>query len=620
MAVAPNGRFLSAYRRDGILTVLSTSFTTKVLDFDTKSMSVPLQIEWCGDDAVTLLWKNTGIVMVGPYGDCLVIPYEDEIHIVSEQDCCRVISSYSCDMIQRVPQATEAIKKIGSTDPAALLYDAMEAFEEGDPKSDENIRSIAATNQLEAAVEACISAAASEFDVSRQQSFLRAASYGKSFCPNMDPTSFVETARKLRVMNNVRHLDVGVPLTIQQFNKLTSEVLVSRLTFQNHHLLALQICDLLKLKTEGVLLHWACEKIKKLALTSSSDEEITLAISRRLSGKGKISYLEIANTAFLMGRRRLATMILDMEQNAADQIPLLLSMKEDELALQKAINSSDSDLIYLTLFNLEKSRDLESFFKYVHIHANAVNLLKIYYKTKVVPSEKGLLYNLLAFSKNYFETGVMCWKQAYMQSNLQRRLQSMKEASSNFDKSRDLGLYKAVMDEQVELLDIQRALETRAQSEFVGLTTVQTVKKLFRLAIEFSSEAARWDQESSKIIKKFKISDKIVWHFRVDILAEMGEWATMKRYATEKKPLIGFKPFAVACIKYNQPIAEIEFYIDRIDSKEEKFDLYIDLEMWDKAVDASYRLKDPIRLQEVGRLCKDAQLQKHILDLINKLS
>ena len=212
----------------------------------------------------------------------------------------------------------------------------------------------------------------------------------------------------------------------------------------------------------------------------------------------------------------------------------------------------------------------------------------------------------------------MCWKQAYMQSNLQRRLQSMKEASSNFDKSRDLGLYKAVMDEQVELLDIQRALETRAQSEFVGLTTVQTVKKLFRLAIEFSSEAARWDQESSKIIKKFKISDKIVWHFRVDILAEMGEWATMKRYATEKKPLIGFKPFAVACIKYNQPIAEIEFYIDRIDSKEEKFDLYIDLEMWDKAVDVSYRLKDPIRLQEVGRLCKDAQLQKHILDLINK--
>ena len=609
MAVAPNGRFLAAYRRDGILTVLSTSFTTKVLDFDTKSMSVPLQIEWCGDDAIALLWKNNGIVMVGPYGDCLVLPYEDEIHIVSEQDCCRVISSHSCDMIQRVPQSTEAIKKIGSTDPAALLYDAMEAFEDGDPKSDENIRSIAATNQLETAVEACIAAAAAEFDVSRQQSFLRAASYGKSFCPNMDPSSFVNTARKIRVMNNVRHIDIGIPLTIQQFNKLTAEVLVSRLTFLNHHLLALQICDLLNLNTEGVLLHWACEKIKKLATTSTPDEEITLAITRRLSGRGRISYLEIANTAFMMGRRRLATMILDMEQNAAEQIPLLLSMKEDELALQKAVNSADSDLIYLTLFNLEKSRDRESFFKHVHIHMDAVSLLKIYYKTKVIPSEKGLLYHLLTFSKNHFEIGVMCWRQAYMQSNFQQRLQMMREASSHFDKSRDLSLYKTTMDEQVDLLEIQKMLETRAQSEFIGLTTVQTVKKLFRLAVEFSSEAARWDQEALKIIKKFKISDKIVWHFRVDVLAEMGEWATMKRYATEKKPLIGFKPFAVACMKYNQPMTEIEFYIDRIDSKEEKFDLYIDLEIWGKAVDIAYKLKDPFRLQEVGRLCKDSTLQ-----------
>ena len=118
-----------------------------------------------------------------------------------------------------------------------------------------------------------------------------------------------------------------------------------------------------------------------------------------------------------------------------------------------------------------------------------------------------------------------------------------------------------------------------------------------------------------KIIKRFKISDKIVWQFRVDVLAEMGEWATMKRYATEKKPLIGFKPFAVACIKHNQPIAEIEYYIDRIDSKEEKFDLYIDLEIWGKAVDAAYKLKDPIRLQEVGRLCKDATLQVFVQTL-----
>ena len=30
MAVAPNGRFLACYRRDGVLTVMSATFTTKV--------------------------------------------------------------------------------------------------------------------------------------------------------------------------------------------------------------------------------------------------------------------------------------------------------------------------------------------------------------------------------------------------------------------------------------------------------------------------------------------------------------------------------------------------------------------------------------------------------------
>lgn len=620
MAVAPNGRFLACYRRDGILSVLSSTFTTKVLDFDTKSSTSPVQIQWCGEDAVTLLWRNVGVVMVGPYGDCIVFPYEEPIHIVSEQDCCRIISSNSCDMIQRVPAATEAIKKIGSTDPAALLYDAMEAFEEGDPKSDENIRSIAATNQLVPAVEACIAAAAAEFDVTRQQLFLRAASYGKSFCSTMDPSLFVQTARKLRVMNNVRHPDVGIPVTIQQFNKLTSEVLVSRLTVQNHHLLALRICDLLKLKNERVLVHWACEKVKQLASTPASDEEITLAISRRLSGRGRISYLEIANSAFLMGRRRLATMVLDMEQNASDQIPLLLSMKEDELALQKAINSNDTDLIYLTLVHLEKSRDLESFFRYVHMHGEAVNLLKIYYKSKVMPSDRSLLHSLMMFEKNYMEAGIACWIQAYMQSNLNRRIQIMKEASSIFQQSRDLAVFKGVIDEQVDILETQRALEVRAGNvAFVGLTAVQTVKRLFRLAVEFTAESARWDQEAAKVIKKFKISEKIVCHIRVDVLADMGQWTTLHRYANDKKPPIGYKAFALACIKHGQPKAETERYVDKIDSKEERFDLYIDLELWGKAADVAFKLKDPLRLQEVARLSRDKAIERHIQELMDKL-
>ena len=42
--------------------------------------------------------------------------------------------------------------------------------------------------------------------------------------------------------------------------------------------------------------------------------------------------------------------------NVHTQIPLLLSMQEEELALQKAVNSEDTDLIYLTLIHIDRSR------------------------------------------------------------------------------------------------------------------------------------------------------------------------------------------------------------------------------------------------------------------------
>lgn len=409
MVVQPNGRYLACYRRDGVLTVMSSTFTTKVLDFDTKSISRPLDIAWCGEDAVVLLWRNTGVVMVGPFGDWLNFPYSEGVHLVAESDCVRIITPTTCDMIQRVPPHTEAIRRIGSTDPAALMFDAMEAFEEGDPKSDENIRSIAASSReaLNDAVSACIAAAASEFDVGKQQSYLKAAAYGKAFSSDIDPREFCDTALKLRVLNEVRRPAVGIPLTIQQYNRLTPEVLISRLTCRDMHLLALRVCALLQLKPERVLVHWASEKVKRLAPTPASDEEIADTIRRRLQSYPRVSFLEVAAAAYQMGRRRLATIVLDMETHAADQVPLLLSMQEDELALQKSINSEDTDLIYLVLIHLERSRpDIENFYRLVHAHPEASNLLKMYYKCKVQAGDRTLLHKLLMHNKQYLEAGI----------------------------------------------------------------------------------------------------------------------------------------------------------------------------------------------------------------------
>lgn len=52
MSFAPNGRFLACFTEFSMLTVISTTFETKVLDFDTSegSSQPPLEMKWCGED------------------------------------------------------------------------------------------------------------------------------------------------------------------------------------------------------------------------------------------------------------------------------------------------------------------------------------------------------------------------------------------------------------------------------------------------------------------------------------------------------------------------------------------------------------------------------------------
>ena len=189
-------------------------------------------------------------------------------------------------------------------------------------------------DNLGEAIITCITAAAGEFDIEKQQGLLKAAAYGKAFCADLDPFEFVDTARKIRVLNEVRGSDIGLPLTYNQFSRLTPEVLVGRLCIRKFHFLALKICELLGLNDDRVVIHWAQCKIAQLGKTTATDDDIALLIQRKLKPyMNKISFLDIAASAYRLGRRRLAILILDFETHTADQVPLLLSMGDEELGM-----------------------------------------------------------------------------------------------------------------------------------------------------------------------------------------------------------------------------------------------------------------------------------------------
>ena len=67
--------------------------------------------------------------MVGPYGDPVRYLYDESIILIAECDGVRILSNTSMEFLQRVPDSTVSIFKIGSTLPAALLYDALDHFD-----------------------------------------------------------------------------------------------------------------------------------------------------------------------------------------------------------------------------------------------------------------------------------------------------------------------------------------------------------------------------------------------------------------------------------------------------------------------------------------------------------
>jgi hypothetical protein len=82
---------------------------------------------------VLLYWEEM-LLMVGPYGDFVKYPYDEPVVLIPECDGVRVLSNMYMEFLQRVPDSTVSIFKIGSTSPAAMLYDALDHFDKRSAK------------------------------------------------------------------------------------------------------------------------------------------------------------------------------------------------------------------------------------------------------------------------------------------------------------------------------------------------------------------------------------------------------------------------------------------------------------------------------------------------------
>ncbi|KAH7138780.1 Vps16, N-terminal region-domain-containing protein [Dendryphion nanum] len=528
ISVSPRAEFLAFYTDDGKVWVVSGDWSEKLSEYNSRAKTVPRDMQWCGSNAVALAWEDE-LHLIGPNSAAMTFYYESWIHLLPDVDGLRLLTNDVCEYIQKVPDETVEVFRVASDAPAARLLEASSLLDQKSPKADDMIQLIRPS--LAEAVDTCVKAAGHEYNIHWQKSLMRAASYGKSVLDLYNSDDFVDMCETLRVLNAARFYEIGLPLSYDQFKRLTPEKLIERLTNRHEYLVALRICEYLRMPTDRIHVHWAQQKVRH---SIQDEENICNLIVKKLHGKPGVSFEQIARAAYDEGRVRLATELLNYEPRAGKQVPLLLGMREDTIALDKAIESGDTDLIVHVLLHLRKKLPLASFFRVINTRPVASALVE----SSAWDSDRDLLKDLYYQDDRRLDGSNLLLSEALAQTDLPSSLDKLKSASKYLQDSKDYTFVRLQLDEAQKLLRLQEQFEKDlnpgSTGSYVGLSANATIFALIR---------AGHNKRAQKVQSEFKISEKAYAWLRLRAVVSSRHWIELEEWSKQKKSPIGWEPF-----------------------------------------------------------------------------
>ncbi|CAG2168046.1 unnamed protein product [Oppiella nova] len=589
MSVSYDSSHISLLTDAGLLWIGRTDndLRNNYCEFDTKAKAKPQQLLWCGNSAVVGLWKNI-LLVVGPDKDWLNYVVDQPVHMVQEIDGIRIIGNEMHEFLQKVAPVVVEIFGIGSIAPGALLLEANKEFLRHSHRADEYMRMISERNEIEMSVQQCIEAAGHEFGISTQKMLLRAASFGKCFYPRMQSKPFVEMCQTLRILNAIRHHSIGIPLSYNQLEVLTMEVLIDRLILRRKFCLAIRIAEYLKMSDESgaarVLGNWAFLKVRQ---TFIDDERIAYDIFNKLGYGSGVPYSEIANKAIECGRTQLAIKLLDHELRSSQQVPLLLKLKQHRLALQRAIESGDTNLIHTVIIRLREVLSAGEFLMTIRDYPIAYSLYQKYCREEEPEKLTDLYYqedDFVSEANSWLSRSLNAQNLTQKQSYLQSAYDSYKKARNEFNSS--------IIDENLRLIKYQIKLEEKFHRQYLNLSLHQTIKQLI-IDKEYKL--------SEELKKEFKVGDRRYWWLKMTILAEMSEFLELEKFSKSKKSPIGYEPFVDICLKHRNRY-EAQKYLLRV-SDDNKIKYYVRCGLLEDAAKFAYESKDVEALDYVCSKC-----------------
>uniref|UniRef100_A0A8C6XVC9 Vacuolar protein sorting-associated protein 16 homolog n=1 Tax=Naja naja TaxID=35670 RepID=A0A8C6XVC9_NAJNA len=595
MAVSFNHRFLALFTDTGYVWMGRSNLKVR-----SKSQNSPASMGGCTRQhsrqrAVVMAWDRC-LVVAGSDQQSIQYPLSEDSHLVPELDGVRIFSRSVHEFLHEIPEASEEIFKIASMSPGALLLEAQKEYEKESQKADEYLREIKDQKLLSEAVEQCIKAASYEHSPPIQKALLQAASFGKCFIDKFAPENFVETCRDLRVLNAVRDYQIGMPLSFDQYKQLTKEVLLDRVVLRRLYPIAIKICEYLRLSEfqgiSRILAHWACYKVQQ---RDKSDEELAQVINQKLGDAVGISYSDIATQAYESNRQELAIKLLEYEPRPGKQVPLLLTMKKSHLALSRAIESGDSDLVYTVISRLKDELGRGDFFMALQNQPVALSLYRQFCKHKE-PNTLKDLYNQDDNHQELVSSLILSFHLVASYPWIEGRVASLQNAVDEYYKAKNEFAAKATED-QIKLLRQQRRFQDEFDKPYVDLSLHDTV---YNLILDGKHKFAE------HLYRDFRIPDKRFWWLKISALAEQGAWEDLEKFSKSKRSPIGYLPFAEISMKYGSP-GEAKKYAARV-TPEQKVKAFLLVGDFSQAAEAAVERKNEAEMALILSKCTDASV------------
>jgi hypothetical protein len=224
-------------------------------------------------------------------------------------------------------------------------------------------------------------------------------------------------------------------------------------------------------------------------------------------------------------------------------------MKEDNIALDKAIESGDTDLIFHVLLHLRKKLPLASFFRVINSRPVASALVE----SSAADQDRDLLKDLYYQDDRRLDGSNLLLTEALSQTSLGPSLDKLKLASKYLQDSRDPAavFQRGALDDAAKLLRMQDAFEKDlasqttspvpgvATSTYIGLSANETIFTLLK---------AGHSKRAAKVQSEFKVPEKTYTWLRLRALISARHWTELEELSKTKKSPIGWEPYFNECL------------------------------------------------------------------------